>query len=317
MLLASALYLTAEAQQMPLYSQYMMNGFILNPAAAGSEGYASINVTAREQWIGFPNSPSTYAASYQTRIMKKSYRARSLPVHKKRKHNSMNSNVGVGAYLFNHSNGAVSRTGIKGTYAYHIRFPHSQLSFGLSLVAYQYRLDDEKIKLKYEGDEIWDGAHQSVFIPDADVGVYYTAPRLWLGFSTDQLFESVLKFGDSGYDRFIMQRHFYLMGGYDVPLNKALIFSPSVLLKYSEEGKFQADLSGKFYINQLYWAGLTIRTGQSIILLTGVSVERLAFGYAFGIGMGSIHKHSLGTHEFTLIAKIGKQTKRYRWLNRF
>ncbi|HEY4788176.1 MAG TPA: type IX secretion system membrane protein PorP/SprF, partial [Bacteroidales bacterium] len=40
------------AQQQPAYSQYTFNGFLLNPAVAGSEGYTSINVTTREQWVG-------------------------------------------------------------------------------------------------------------------------------------------------------------------------------------------------------------------------------------------------------------------------
>jgi type IX secretion system PorP/SprF family membrane protein len=316
-ILAIILFGNGKAQQMPLYSQYMLNGFILNPAAAGAEGYSAINVTAREQWVGFPNGPATFAASFQTRVMKKSFKSKKLSVHKKVRLAGTNSNVGVGAYLFNHRNGAVSRTGFKGTYAYHIRLPHSQLSFGLSLVALQYRLDDEKITFKHEGDELWAGAHQSVFIPDADFGVFYSSPALWLGFSAEQLFESVLKFGDSGYDRFILQRHFYLMGGYDFKLNRTLIFTPSALVKYAEEGRFQADLTGKFYFEQLFWAGLTYRTGKSIIMLTGVSVDRLVFGYAFGVGIQTIDNRSFGTHEFTFIAKIGNQARRHRWLNRF
>ena len=56
---------------MPLYSQYMLNGFLLNPAIAGSEGYTAVNITAREQWIGFKNAPGTYALSFQTRVLKK------------------------------------------------------------------------------------------------------------------------------------------------------------------------------------------------------------------------------------------------------
>ncbi len=28
-----------QAQQVPLYSQYVLNGFLINPAMAGSEGY--------------------------------------------------------------------------------------------------------------------------------------------------------------------------------------------------------------------------------------------------------------------------------------
>jgi hypothetical protein len=37
-----------HAQQVPLYSQYMLNGFLINPAVAGSEGYTAVNLTARE-----------------------------------------------------------------------------------------------------------------------------------------------------------------------------------------------------------------------------------------------------------------------------
>ena len=61
-----------EAQQVPMYSQYVMNGFLINPSYAGSDGYTSVNLTAREQWLGLANSPSTYAVSFQTRVLKTS-----------------------------------------------------------------------------------------------------------------------------------------------------------------------------------------------------------------------------------------------------
>ena len=35
----------------------------------------------------------------------------------------------------------------------------------------------------------------------------------------DQLFESTLKIGDSGYDRYMMERNYYLIGGYDFEVN--------------------------------------------------------------------------------------------------
>lgn len=305
------------SQQAPLYSQYMLNGFLLNPAVAGSEGYTAINLTAREQWVGFMDGPGTYALSFQTRIMKKSHISRSTSVRRRKNLNSAGGKVGLGGYVFNHSNGAVERTGIKGTYAYHIRLANSQLSFGLSLAAYQYRLDDDKIKLEISDDNFWSGVHKSVFIPDADAGVYFNSRYFWAGFSVDQMFESVLKFGDAGYDQFVMERNYYLMGGYDFDVNRDLIFSPTTLLKYAENGKFQADITGKFYYKQSYFGGLTYRTGQSIIVLAGVSVDRFIFGYAFDIGLNSIMKHSFGTHEFTFVAKIGDQARRFRWMNRF
>ena len=302
---------------MPLYSQYMLNGFLLNPAAAGSEGYTAVNLTAREQWIGLANGPGTYALSFQTRILKKSYISRGSSVKKRKRRGSRTGNVGLGGYLFNDRNGAVERIGMKGTYAYHINLEQSQLSFGISLVAYQFRLDEDLIHLMDPGDALWLGANKSVFIPDADFGVYYSARNYWAGLSMDQMFESTLKIGNSGYDRYKMERNYYLMGGYDIDINRDIIITPSTLIKYAENGKFQADISGKLYYQQTFWGGLTYRTGHSIIILAGVSVDKLIFGYAFDIGLNSIMKYSYGTHEFTVIAKFGDNARRYRWLNRF
>jgi type IX secretion system PorP/SprF family membrane protein len=316
-LLLGGFLLEGWSQQVPLYSQYMLNGFLLNSAVAGSEGYTAINLTAREQWIGFSEAPSTYALSFQTRILKKSYISRGSSVRRRQRRGSRSGNVGIGGYLFNDRNGAIERTGLKGTYAYHIHLPQSQLSFGLSLVAYQFRIDDDLIVLENQGDDLWLGAHKSVFIPDADAGIYYSARNYWAGFSADQLFESTLKIGDSGYDRYKMERNYYLMGGYDFEVRRDIILTPSTLIKFAENGKVQADLSGKFYYQQSYWAGLSYRTGHAIIVMAGVSIDKLVFGYAFDIGLNSIMKHSYGTHEFTFIAKFGDNARRYRWLNRF
>ena len=306
-----------KAQQVPLYSQYMLNGFLLNPAVAGSEGYTAVNLTAREQWVGFANSPGTYALSFQTRLIKNSYNSRGSSLKRRRTKGSGSGKVGLGGYLFNDKNGAVSRTGLKFSYAYHINFSYSQLSFGLSLIGYQFRLDEDLISLENPGDELWLGASKAVFIPDADAGVYYSTRDYWLGFSVDQLFESTLKIGDSGYDQYKMERNYYLMGGYDFQIRRDIILTPSTLIKYAENGKLQLEIDGKLFYQQSYWAGLGYRTGSALIVMAGVSVDKLVFGYAFDIGLNSIMKYSYGTHEFTFIAKFGDNVGRYRWLNRF
>jgi len=316
-ILVSLFAFKAQAQQVPLYSQYMLNGFLLNPAVAGSEGYTAVNLTAREQWVGFNHSPGTYALSFQTRLLKQSYISRGSSVRRRSRGGSRGGNVGLGAYVFNDKNGAVERTGIKITYAYHIQLQQSQLSFGLSAVGYQFRVDDDLIKFEDEGDPMWLGANKSVFIPDADVGVYYNSRNIWAGLSVDQLLESTLKIGDSGYDRYKMERNYYLMGGYDFAVSREVILQPSALVKFAENGKTQADINFKYYYDQAYWGGLGYRTGHSIIVMAGVSIDKFIFGYAYDIGLNSIMKHSYGTHEFTFIAKFGDNARRHRWLNRF
>jgi len=317
MMMLGLFLLEGKSQQAPVYSQYMLNGFLMNPAVAGSEGYSALNLTVREQWVGLEGGPSTYALSFQGRIMEDSKIFRRRSVKKRRKSASRGGNVGLGGYLFNHSNGAVNRTGLKLTYAYHIEFDKTQLSLGLSLVGYQYRLDDSKIELELPGDNLWQGAHKAVFIPDADVGIYLSAKEYWVGLSVDQLLESAIKFGDAGYDQFVMERNYYLMGGYDFILSEDVVLSPSAHIKFAENGKMQADISGKCYFMQNFWGGLTYRTGQSLVFGAGVSVDRLVFGYAYDMGLSNLQKHSFGTHEFTFIAKLGDMTSRYRWLSRF
>jgi len=79
----------------------------------------------------------------------------------------------------------------------------------------------------------------------------------------------------------------------------------------------QADISGKCYFKQDFWAGLTYRTGHSLVVLAGVRVDRLLFGYAYDIGLNGLMKFSYGTHEFTFVARFGDVASRHRWLNRF
>jgi len=306
-----------NSQQSPIYSQYMLNGFLLNPAVAGSEGYTAVNLTVREQWVGLMNGPSTYALSFQTRLMKNSQISRSNSVRRRGKSASRGGRVGLGGYIFNHRNGAVDRTGLKLTYAYHIDLNRAQLSFGLSMVGYQFRLNEELISLEVPGDDLWLGVHQSVFIPDADFGIYLSSNDYWTGISVDQLLESALKFGDAGYETYVMERTYNLMGGYDIHVNRDLTLSPSAYIKVAENGKAQLDISGKGYFKQAFWAGLTYRTGHSIVVMVGAGVDRFVFGYAYDIGLNGLMKNTYGTHEFTFVARFGDVASKHRWLNRF
>lgn len=61
----------AFAQQLGQYSQYLNNQFILNPAAAGEHDYLDVDLSFRQQWVGFDNAPQNYYLSAHTPIGKK------------------------------------------------------------------------------------------------------------------------------------------------------------------------------------------------------------------------------------------------------
>jgi type IX secretion system PorP/SprF family membrane protein len=51
--------LSLKAQQDPLYSQYLNNPFVLNPAYAGLTNNLNLSLNYRTQWAGIEGSPKT------------------------------------------------------------------------------------------------------------------------------------------------------------------------------------------------------------------------------------------------------------------
>jgi type IX secretion system PorP/SprF family membrane protein len=325
-------YTAIKAQQLPVYSQYMMNGFLLNPAVAGHEGYTAVNVTVREQWLGLKGAPGTYAVSYQTRLLKNSFISRLASIQRRKRVMSRSGRVGYGVYAFTDRAGAFNRTGLQGTYTYHIPLDRSQLSFGLSLTGYQFRIDDSKMKLLDEDDQLLLNTERSAFIPDANFGVYYTDQHLYAGISAMQLFQTPLKLGaDKEGPGFRMIRHYFVTAGYRFELSRSLLMEPSFLFKTTEKFIAQIDVNVKMYIQENYWAGVSYRTGgsygiveesfkgkgSSAVIMGGIRVDKYYFGYAFDYNFNALGSRTLGTHEIMAAVKFGDNARRYRWLNRY
>jgi type IX secretion system PorP/SprF family membrane protein len=322
----------AKAQQFPIYSQYMMNSFLLNPAVAGHEGYTAINMTVRQQWVGLQDAPSTYAISGQTRLLKNSFISRSRSIRRRRRVMSRSGKVGLGGYIFHDQNGALSKTGGQFTYAYHLTFRRSQLSMGASLNAFQYRIDKSKIRLETENDYLYLNTNDKAYIIDANFGAYYSDRNIYAGISAQNLFESLLKLDESrDGSGFKLERHYLAMAGYRFDLIDFLFIEPSFLLKFSEASIAQLDANLKVYYKEDYWAGLAYRTGSgsrvttesiggrgsSLIFMIGARIDKFIIGYAFDYTFSSIGAKTLGSHEVMLGVKFGDSSRRYRWLNRY
>jgi type IX secretion system PorP/SprF family membrane protein len=296
----------------------MLNPYLINPAVAGSDGYTTLNLTARNQWVGFKNAPMTQAFSLQTRLLKRSFIVKSKSPRKRTLKPSRSGRVGLGGMIFNDVNGLMQRTGINFTYAYHIRFRESQLSFGLNGVIYQMKLHDEDLTF-YNPNEplIGTGLQRVLIVPDANFGVYWLGYNYYAGLSVYQLFESYLKIGNAAWKDYHMMRHYYLNGGYRFLLNNNLEIEPSVLVKTTRQFLIQVDVNVKLYYNNIFWVGMSYRTASSVALLLGLKADRYYFGYAFDFGLNSLARHTYGSHEFMISIKLGDSARRYRWLERY
>ncbi|MEA3460625.1 MAG: type IX secretion system membrane protein PorP/SprF [Bacteroidota bacterium] len=308
-----------KAQQLPLYSQYVLNKFMINPAVAGHDGYTSFNTTARQQWLGFSQAPRTYSASWQTRVLKRSYKIINRPVKSdNRLKPSTKGRVGLGAYLINDVNANVARTGASFTYAYHIYLGRQQLSFGLAGKIFQYRINRDQLNFGDDGDPVFNGDFKTVaYSPDADVGVHFVDPNYFVGFSVSNLLETSVKSGGSDIADFQTDRHYWLMGAYRFHLSDMLDLESGTLLKTTENWNPQGDFTLKLFYADQFWGGLSYRTNKSMVLLLGVRVDILYFGYSFDWAFSEIGHFNYGSHEITLSVKIGDNARRYKWLNRY
>jgi type IX secretion system PorP/SprF family membrane protein len=310
-----------SAQQFPLYSQYTMNGFLLNPSYAGSDYYTTFGLTVREQWLSLPNAPSTYAAAFQTRILNDSYITKSTAVRKKIDRPTKGGRVGVGGYLFSDHNGIMHRTGLQLAYAYHLPIGiDQQLSFGLSLSAYQYFVDIAGAVMPDDvQDDLLNNYDQVVYIPDANFGVSYMTRNYYAGFAMTNLFRGALMIGNGGENGRSELGHYFLTGGIRLYPGVDWIIEPSIMLKSSDMifKSFQVDLSGRVYYKDDYWLGLSYRTGDAIVMLAGLKVDRFYIGYAFDFTMSEIRSYTFGTHELTVLARFGDSPRRYRWINKY
>jgi len=274
--------IASTAQQLPLYSQYMMNAFLLNPAIAGSVDYFPVRLTARQQWVGINDAPSTQALS-----------AHYLFEYQK---------LGVGGYIFNDQFGPMSRIGIQACASYHIPLSgiSSKLGIGLALKGFQFKFDESKLKAIDDADPALSYSTITKFVPDADFGLYLYNDKYFLGVSATQLIELNIDFGDSSVDKNSIIRHYYAMGGYKFTLSDDFDLEPSLLFKGTLQTPWQLDFNVKGYYKRMYWLGVSYRSSKDIVAMLGIKIKKYYLGYAFDYTMSNIKRYTSGSHEILL-----------------
>jgi type IX secretion system PorP/SprF family membrane protein len=306
-------------QQLPLFSQYLYNKFLINPAVAGSDGYSSINLTAREQWVGYSGAPRTFSFSAQTRKLKGSYKLKQSWLNRTIFKPKTDGRVGLGGYIFSDKNGLVQRTGFQVSYAYHMWVQEkTQLSLGISLTGYHFKINEKEINFE-DPNEPWlnNNLRRGIFVPDMSFGVYLLNAKYSLGFSADQLLEAAAKIGSPAYQNFKMSRQYYLFGSYDISSGNTSVIQPSFLFMMSEQFRPQADIGLTYISDQAFWAGLAYRTSGAVIANVGVQHQKLFIGYAIDFTLQEIQRITYGTHEITLAFKFGDSSRKFRWLDRY
>ncbi|GAB3817887.1 hypothetical protein GCM10028895_14440 [Pontibacter rugosus] len=197
----------AIAQQKALYSQYMTNYYLLNPAVSGYSKNLNIKAGYRNQWVGFDDAPSTFYVSGEAALFQDNRRrsARSKPFH------------GAGGYIYKDVTGPTSRTGVLLSYAYHVPLSRSvYLSSGMFAGMQQYSFNASKIQLadgSNDRDPVTNGGNEVSFMPDLSVGSYLHSDKFFVGASLFQVLGNKIFDFENSEVPSRLARHLFISGG--------------------------------------------------------------------------------------------------------
>lgn len=282
----------AFAQQLPHFSQYYVNDFLINPAVAGTKDYFEGKSTHRYQWEGITDAPRTYTLSVNGP--------------------TKNQKMGLGGYLFTDIVGPTRRTGFNLAYAYHLQLSKElKLSFGISAGLLQFVIDGSKITLRDEGDVILTNGVQSVLVPDAGFGTYLYHNKFYVGFSAPQLLNNKVNFFDNGKNpNGRLPAHFFLTGGYKYAISNDFMLEPSFFIKYVDPTPLQYDISLRVLYQQKVWLAGTYRHDDAIAASIGYILNNtFTVAYAYDFTTTNIRNQISGSHELMIGVRFFKAKK--------
>ena len=293
LMISTAIQLPLYAQQIPLFSQYFINPYLLNPAAAGAKSTPQAFFTYRKQFAGIPGSPETQALTIDGALRSK--------------------NVGLGLTAFNDITNIIGRVNIVGTYAYGVDLSRYQnLRFGLSAGILQNRIFFDRISADDPGDPglLTNVDNRTTF--DGNAGLIYSLDKLKVGFTVNQIFQNEITHENAADFKSIdynLVRHYIATFGYYLSLEENWDLQAIALLRTAQGLKPQFELTSVARYKDLAWLGTSYRYNVGMNFSLGAVLdEQFVIGYSFELATTSIRSFSNGSHEFTIGFRIGQGT---------
>ncbi len=262
------------AQDFPLHTQYMYNKMAINPAVVGVKGKMSLLLMHRSQWVNVDGAPMSTDLAFE------------YPYEKTALGMGINYDV----------LGPVSQITGNFQFSYNLELSFTTyLSLGISAGIYNRTLDISKLNIQDPTEAIFSNDLKTTDF-NVGIGAFMYSEIWYFGVSIPNLnlqseYNSLLV-----YDKHLLQT--YVMGGYNIDLNRDMTLQPSFLVRYVQDLPLSADLSINLQWNESLTTGIAYRLNAAYSLLVGFNVSRqLHIGYAFDWDQNPINKVNYGSHE--------------------
>ena len=283
-----------SAQQLPQYTNYLLNYHALNPAAAGSNNCMDLKVGVRTQWVGFEGAPKTQF------LQANSFLKRKRKLWKRSKH--------ALGFLFENdqtgSSGPIRQTRLAVSYAYHV--PVGRTAFfaaGLYAGLNQFVVQSERFDPFTQEDPLLNGSGRKLIYPDFNPGVLFYTDQGFIGLSVKNAYGN--KLGGVLGAASKMNRHFFLTGGYTIGGERALFrYTPSANLKFVSMNLPSLDVSFMVTYNKVVDFGVAYRLVDGVCAFANYRLKKWSVGYAYDFNLSRVRYSSSNSHEIIISYRI-------------
>jgi len=270
-------------QQDAMFTKYMFNSLVFNPAYAGSQGYWDANITYRNQWLSLEGAPTTYLLGFE---------------------GAVNESVGLGLTLFSDQIGVDKRTDASLNYAYHIRTTEGKLSFGIKVGTAFFRTDFADLDVE-AGDPLY-ATDIKTTNPYAGFGLFYNSDNFYMGISSPTLISFDINSSD-GVPKFI-KPHIYISIGSRNFINENVELRPSIMGSFQKAAPPQAHLNLTAIFSNRFALGLSYRTGDALSFSAMIFVsKKFRIGASYDYTLSKLRTFNNGSVEATMGYSFGTQ----------
>lgn len=323
--------LRAAGQQLPFYTQYVLNPFITNPALAGIEDYWDLKLSYRSQWQGIAGAPKTVYFTFQGPVRHIPYSKPTTgtiyrdeterradgakPWRKWMRHKPIVPHAGVGLTVLSDKAGPIHRYAVNATYAYHIGLS-STTSLGAGIAGGIQGISLDPSQLDFGVVNPSDPTMASMdpvneIRPDVSVGLWLYARYYFIGASAQNMVPS--RIGYAGVGEGTLVPHYLASAGYKVYVTDDVTLLPSAMLRFVQHTPLSFDVNAKVQYQDLVWIGASYRYDSGGAGMLGFNLSsRMSFGYSLDLSrMNDLAYTRTATHE-VIIGLLFRNAKRAR-----
>jgi type IX secretion system PorP/SprF family membrane protein len=278
------------AQQESLYTQYMYNTMMINPAYTGSSNLTEVFALHRNQWVGFDGAPKTYNL------------ALSVPLQ--------NTNFAVGFNFLNETIGATLSNNIAISTAYHLPISENyKLALGIQTSINIFDFDQSRLNIFDPNDVRLQNFTQSTQ-PNVGAGLYLYSNQFYFGVSVPHFLKSKL-YDDNNINVYQNEMNCYVITGYVFKVSNTIKAKPAILLKSVTGAPYQLDLSGNLLFYDKFILGISYRLNASWNAMAGFQISpQLYAGYGYDLQSTQLINYNSGSHEIFLKYNFFRKQKR-------